>query len=141
MSDGKWLEKQVKKMFDREAEKITFDYERLYDARSARGMFPAQTSDYHVNCYNSYGTAKSIYIECKETENKNHVGIGEFPQFPRIYAKMLAGAHGILVVAHFPEREFRVLNLNDADITTRKFDLTALPKERKLTRLMEEIYK
>ena len=60
MSDGVWLEGQVKKyLLKRDKKEKGFSFERLYDAKAARGMLPAQTSDYHIDY------SMSIYLECK----------------------------------------------------------------------------
>ena len=122
MSDGKWLEGQVKKLFDEESKQIKFSYERLYDARAARGKFQPQPSDFLVNCTGPSGP-RSVYIECKETESDSQISLGDFPQFPRMKVKMLAGAGGILVVYHTKTKKFRVVPLSSFPLSTSVFKL------------------
>ena len=139
MSDGKWLEKKVKELFDKEALKQRFAYERLYDARAARGKFPPQASDFLVNCVGDV-LASSVFVECKETENESQISIGDFPQFPRIYIKMLAGARGVLVVYHTKIKKFRVVDLSNFPLSTSIFKLGSFPFV-KLEYLLEVLYK
>jgi hypothetical protein len=122
MSDGKWLEKKVKELLENESKKMVFSFERLHDARAARGKFPPQTSDFMVNCIGT-GGPRSIFIECKETQNLDQISIGDFPQFPKIKRKMLAGAKGILIVYHTTLKKFRLVNLDWFPLDTTVFKL------------------
>lgn len=123
MSDGKYCEGKVKKILEEESQRIAFSFERLYDARSARGMFPAQTSDFFVVCVGPDAHSRAIYIECKETESPDQINVSDFPQFPKMKRKILAGACGLLVVYHTKLKKYRITNLKDFPLSTTVFKL------------------
>lgn len=142
MSDGKFCEKKVRALLEKEsAGNSRFAYERLHDARAARGKFPAQTCDFHINTFNSTGRPMSIFLECKETIEEDKISIDAFPQFPRIYRKMLAGATGLLVVWHSKQRVFRFVPLAPFPISTRTFKLAEYPTTKKIDDLLQFIHK
>ena len=141
MSDGKGLETRLKKLFTAEQERNSrFAFERLHDARAARGKFPPQPSDFLINTYNCTGRPLCIYLEAKETENEDKITIDSFSQFPRIYRKILAGATGLLVVYHTIRKLYRFVPLARFPISTRTFKLEGEKTYKKLDQLLEVIH-
>lgn len=133
IGDGKATEKKVRKEFDKEEENnVHFAFERLYDAKAARGKFPPQTSDYHVDF-----NGRSIYVECKETTDPDTISISAFDQFPRMKRKAMAGAPGALVVYHIKERVYRLVPLADFPLSTRTFKLGTYQTHRDLKGLIK----
>ena len=126
MSDGKWLEKKVQDLLVKWSKDPLFSWERLYDAHSAQGKFPPQTSDFHVNLWDG-DRARSVYIECKEAEHPDTIYLKDFPQFPRMKRKMMAGAQGLLVVYHSKLKKFRAVSLFRYPLNTTVFKLKDEP--------------
>lgn len=133
IGDGKATEKKVRDtMVEEEASNPLFSFERLYDARAARGKFPPQTSDYHVDF-----NGRSIYVECKETTDPDTISISAFDQFPRMKRKEMAGAPGAMVVYHIRERVYRLVPLADFPLSTRTFKLSTYQTHRDLKGLIK----
>lgn len=133
IGDGKTTEKNVRKVFDIEEERnVHFAFERLYDARAARGKFPPQTSDFHADL-----NGRSLYIECKETRDPDTVSISAFDQFPRMKRKEMAGAAGALIVYHIQERVYRFVPLIDFHLSTRTFKLGKYQTHKDLKGLID----
>ena len=102
-NDGKYLEDAV----EEELKKITterFRYRRLPDARTARGMFPAQPADFFASHYDTYDNSSlGVHIECKSIKGKTR-RLPKFAQHAEMLAWDKAGVLGYLVV-HFHEIE------------------------------------
>ena len=114
-NDGKYLEDAV----EEELKKIQterFRYRRLPDARTARGMFPAQPADFFASYCDDYDRSSiGAHIECKSVKGKTR-RLPKFAQHAEMLAWDKAGVLGYLVV-HFHEiEEIYVVHVNDIPI-------------------------
>lgn len=93
---GKFAEKQVAAILDRfNDEYVTFAFERLPDARAARGRIKRQLSDFIVE-------SEGVFypFEVKETEHDFRLKKDKIEQLPRLKKWRLAGARPVVLIYH-----------------------------------------
>lgn len=100
-----------------------FDFDRLYDTKSAGRILPAQVSDFTF-CYKGRAGA----IEVKETKHDYRISNSDFPQEPRLRRRALAGALAILVVHHTTSGVWRLVQITAFSSPMEKsLDLSGVP--------------
>ena len=84
-----------------------FAYERLADARSARGALKAQLCDFLVKVSDD----PIILLEVKETTHEYRIAKDKLAQLPRIKKWIAARATGLLLVHHSTLFQWRVVDM------------------------------
>jgi hypothetical protein len=104
---GKKAEATVAKFFDKlKKESATFDFQRQYDARTARGRFPSQTGDYLVWRKLVQGSRLignfSAAIEVKTVAHDFRLPSKNFnsEQIAKLRRRQLAGCLPVVLVFH-----------------------------------------
>lgn len=93
---GKFAEKQVADVLDRfNDEYVTFAFERLPDARAARGRLKRQLSDFIVESNGVF-----YPFEVKETGHDFRLTKDKIEQLPRLKKWRLAGARPVVMIYH-----------------------------------------
>lgn len=93
---GKEAEEQVREILTEFAKHSKFDFERNYDARSAKGMSYAR----RCGDFTWYGPASHGVIEVKETKNKASLPYKNFEshQVGKLTRRQLAGGVAFVVI-------------------------------------------
>jgi len=95
---GKKAEADVRKILERlKSEKVDFDYERKYDARSSMGRIPSQTGDFGFFTPACHGI-----IEVKEVAHDFRLprkNLGS-EQIAKMHVRMLAGGAIVMLIYH-----------------------------------------
>lgn len=101
---GKAAEKAVLEYLEKVNEaRVNFAFERLPDARAARGRLKRQLSDYIVEY------AGGFYpLEVKETKHDRRLAKDKIEQLPRLKKWRLAGARPIVLVYHSELDQWRL---------------------------------
>lgn len=130
---GKWAEQQVEKVLKKLNEQnVAFAYERLADARAARGAFKAQISDflYWWKYEGAFRSSVSVSgaIEVKETKHDFRLTKDKLEQLPRMRKVVRAGGIGLVIVYHSTIQKWRQVPLDflDGDIPP-SWDISELP--------------
>lgn len=114
-NDGKYLEDAV----EEELKKIrgeNFRYRRLPDARTARGMFPAQPADYFLSYSDpDFQFKRGFHLECKSVKGKTR-RLPKFTQHAEMIAWSKAGVLGYVIVHFHETEEIFVVSVNDIPI-------------------------
>ena len=94
----------------------TFDWQRMYDATSARGAFMAQVGDFQFFLPGVHGV-----IEVKSTAHEYRLTKGAFSdgQRAKLTKRAAAGGHVWVIVHHHTVDQWRVLKYEDV---RREFD-------------------
>ena len=92
---GKWAEKNS-----------TFDWQRMPDARAARGALAAQVADFEI-----FRAGKHGVIEVKEVQHDFRLPRTRIKQLPRIRKRMMAGGVGIILIYHSTTEQWRLPNM------------------------------
>jgi hypothetical protein len=124
-SRGKASEKAIKAMLEKFNRRYArFDYERVYDARSARGRATARTGDYNVWCNSIPYT-----IEVKEVDHKFRLPAKNFDAaaVARMEKRLLSGTTCLVLVFHKPLGLWRMPSLDVFSEAKPSWDLTAWP--------------
>ena len=104
---GKWAEKEVQKILDGLSRMhAEFDYERLPDARAARGAVKAQVADFAW-----FSPGKHGLVEVKETEHDFRLPRDKLAQLPRMRKRALAGGRVLVLVYHSQHMRWRAIPL------------------------------
>lgn len=116
---GKWAEKQVADILAKlNAQHIDFAYDRLPDARAARGALKAQLCDFTA-CYRN----QFFMIEVKETKHPYRLPRDKISQVAVMRKWEKAGAQGIVIVFHSTTNYWRVFYLGCLEGTPPSWDL------------------
>jgi hypothetical protein len=116
---GKEAEKKVKTFLQAVSERIAaFNYERLPDARSAGGRFPAVICDFLVQFR---GTL--YLLEVKQTERDYRLAYDKVDQLPKLMMWELSGSIGIVMVYHSTIKKWRIMFADE--LSERQVDGTA----------------
>ena len=103
---GKWAEKQVQDLLENLNSKVSaFAFERLPDARAARGALKAQVSDFLV-----WWNKDHFPLEVKETVHDYRLEKGKLDQLPRLRKIYKAGFDGVVLVHHSTLQKWRVMS-------------------------------
>lgn len=101
---GKSSEDAVQKVLVEVRNKeITFDFDRLFDSRSAGRIIPTQVSDYLL-----FFRARSATLEVKGLKKGFRLGKSAFPQRSRMLRREAAGCLGFVLV-HTMENDMWML--------------------------------
>lgn len=106
-NNGKAAERAVRGVLEAlKQSEPRFDYQRLYDATSARGAFQAQVSDFLFFMPNIHGA-----IEVKSTEHTHRIKKQAFTlgQMSRLKRRMDAGSEVWVIVHHHTTDLWRAL--------------------------------
>lgn len=121
---GKWAEGKVQGILKGASERVAeFDFERLPDARAARGALKAQIADFAWFRPGQHGV-----IEVKETEHDYRLPRDKLAQLARLRKRGMAGGLVYVIVYHSTLKKWRCAPLSffDGDIPS-SWDLSALP--------------
>lgn len=127
---GKSTEKQVQDILDLwNQKKLEFAYERLPDARAARGAIKAQVADFMIGIMAGHPAAykQFILLEVKESKHECRLAKDKIAQLPRIKKWVRACATGLVLVHHTETRLWRLVNADDLEIGKPSWDLTPYP--------------
>lgn len=120
---GKYAEKQVRDLFDKlNTENSSFAYERVVDARAARGAVGKALSDFLVwsNPYN-------IPLEVKSTLHKLRLPSSAITQLPRLKKVAMAGAKPYVLVYFKTLDAWRVAPASWFEFGVPSWDMSELP--------------
>lgn len=103
---GKKAEADVRKFLEAFSRaKVDFDYERLHDARAARGAFQSQAGDFAV-----YAPWYHGLLEVKEVEHDYRLPMSRVSaQYGRMLKRHLAGGIVLVLVYHSTTKKWRVV--------------------------------
>ena len=108
---GKYAEGKMKDYLEkRKAEDPAFDYERLYDARSAGGRFPSQIADF-AYYYKDDKAAFHGVVEVKEVHHEFRLPKKNFDpgKFGRLARRRQAGGGIVIVICFLPAKLWRIV--------------------------------
>ncbi len=95
---GKFAEKQVQAFLDQQSEMYAdFAFERLPDARAARGAFKAMAADFDLGIGHLRVAA---FLEVKETKHNYRINKDKLAQLPRLRKWAMAGRKFAVLVYH-----------------------------------------
>ena len=101
---GKWAEKEVQKFFQAQADRFAmFSFERLPDARAARGRFKAMVADFDIA-----RPGLSAFVEIKEARHDYRIAKDKLEQLPRLRMWSLAGREFAVVIYHSELNKWRI---------------------------------
>ena len=101
---GKWAEKQVHSFLDSQASRFAmFSFERLPDARAARGRFKAMVADFDIA-----RPGLSAFIEVKCSHHDYRIAKDKLEQLPRLRMWSLAGREFAVVIYHSELNKWRI---------------------------------
>lgn len=93
---GKYAEKKVKEFLEGMSKaKLQFDWERIPDARTAGGRFPARAGDFAIYTPTYHGL-----IEAKEIEHDSRLPKDKLPQLAKLHKRVLAGGLALVLTYH-----------------------------------------
>lgn len=117
-------------------EDLRFDFDRLLDARSCGHPVPPSVSDF-VGSFRG----RAFALEVKEMGHAYRLKVSDFPQFPRMKRRAMAGALCIVILKHTEEGLWRILKVCDLeDRTTGSWDLRGFHLFKEFeTRLRKEL--
>lgn len=124
---GKAAEAAVRSELEVLGEMSDFDWSRIYDARSARGRFPARPGDFEFFYPEVHGL-----IEAKEVEHDFRLPKKNFEdgQLARLRKRQMAGGEIVIVVYHSTTKLWTYVELewlrHRQDLPS--WDLSSLPK-------------
>lgn len=103
---GKQAEKAIADALKQFADIAQFDYQRLYDATSARGAFVAQTGDYLLFSPQHHGV-----LEVKSTQHPERLSKSAFSDLQRakLYKRTQAGGLVWVAVYHYTVGVWRLI--------------------------------
>lgn len=138
-NSGKWSERAVKQALD-VFDVDGFDYQRMYDATSARGAFMAQTGDFQMFMDNAHAV-----IEVKSTQHAYRIAKGAFSELQRakLDKRRRAGGYVFAVIHHHLDDHWRLIPfrvLNEAfNKGENSVDLTAYPVYASAQEVVNEV--
>lgn len=127
---GKYAESEVVKIFDEwNRSVLAFAYERLPDARAARGAIKAQLCDFIVHLEIGRPTTfpRFVMVEAKESSHDYRIAKDKVDQLPRMAKWIRAGSKGVLIVYHTALNEWRAVPIQDLTIGQASWDLRTYP--------------
>jgi hypothetical protein len=138
---GKYAEEKTQEYLEQLKSKYAaFDYERIYDARSAGGRFPKRPGDFEFYAPKLHGL-----IEAKEVEHDFRLASARLTQIPKLRKRELAGGLIFVLVYHGTTGRWRSVPLNwlQQRIAQPSWDLREFPEhgsvEIALAPLVDEI--
>lgn len=121
-SKGKGSEAVVEQCLKQlKARHQNFDYDRLPDSRAAGGRpMPARASDFTVFCGGAWS------LEVKEIKKGFRLDLADFPQFPRMRRRALAGCRGIVLVHLLEHQRWVWLDVEAMDKAQKSWNLSGI---------------
>ncbi|MRN38565.1 hypothetical protein CRG49_002030 [Neisseria sp. N95_16] len=109
VNNGKKAEQAVQSVL-KSIDEPWFDWQRMYDATSARGVFMPQTGDFQFFTPDVHGV-----IEVKSTQHDYRLPKSAFSdnQRARLERRMSAGGKIFVIVWHWTLNEWRFINYQD----------------------------
>jgi len=101
---------------------VRFVYERLADARAARGAIKAQISDFIIHVPDRF-----VMLEVKETTHEYRIAKDKLAQLPRMKKWIEAGASGLALIHHSETCLWRPVNLIHIETGLPSWDLRHVP--------------
>lgn len=103
---GKVTEKAVHDALKKFDDLPQFDWQRMYDATSARGAFMNQTGDFEFFLPKVHGV-----IEVKSTQHPNRLARRAFSDLQRakLYRRMQAGGQVFVIVHHYTVGQWKLI--------------------------------
>ena len=124
---GKVAEKAVQEILELwNVKKAAFAFERLPDARAARGALKAQVSDFMIGLTTDTGR-HFVLLEVKECKHPHRLPRDKVAQLPRIKKWVRACAAGLVLVNHTEIGKWRIVNSLDLESGVPSWDLSAYP--------------
>lgn len=123
---GKWAEKEVAKVLAHYNSKYSkFAFDRLPDARAARGALKAQLCDFIA----IHGGHPPMFymVEVKEVKHDYRLPRDKVSQLPRMRAWSMAGGLGVILVFHSTIQKWRGIELGDLEGNPPSWDLSEHP--------------
>lgn len=127
---GKWAEAEVTDVLTEwNKRKLEFAFERLADARAARGAIKAQLCDFICQVsYNGDRLEKHfVMLEVKETRHDYRLAKDKVAQLPLMKKWLRAHAEGLLLVYHSVLQKWRAVCLSQLTIGLPSWDLRDAP--------------
>lgn len=130
---GKYAEKEVTKVLEGWNALAAFAFERLPDARAARGRMKAQISDFMVwykRAVNLMMVSYCIPLEVKSTEHKGGYLLSKaaLEQLPRLNKSAAAGAHPFVLVYFKATDRWRVAPVSFFPFGQPSWNMSSLPE-------------
>lgn len=120
---GKFAEKEVLDFLARwNTSNAHFAFEKLADARAARGAIKAQISDFILQL-GGRENPRFIILEVKETTHHFRIAKDKLAQLPRIRKWYHAGAEGVMLIYHRGLQGWRVVDLSTLELGVPSWDL------------------
>lgn len=119
---GKETERLVEDLFTRWNALQSFTFHRLPDAKSARGRVAAQPADYIYRHGKFAG-----FLEVKALKHPYRLPAERVTQLPTLKKWGLAGSNDLVLVHHYMESAWRILNPRKLDPTVPSWDLREVP--------------
>lgn len=138
---GKWTEKQVEgELKYLNGKFASFCYERLPDARAARGALKASLCDFLFWWKRDTDHKVSGLLEAKETEHDYRLPKDKLGQLARMRKVRLAGGVGVVIIYHSGLSKFRIAPLEffDGEIPP-SWDLRPLPLFNSVAEAMDSM--
>jgi hypothetical protein len=127
---GKNAEKEVTKVLEAWNNLATFAFDRLPDARMARGRMKSALSDFLVWHYIPNGSDEitlSIPLEVKSTEHDYRLTKAALEQLPRLKKVSMAGAYPVVLVYFKGIDKWRVAQIDFFEYGLPSWDMSELP--------------
>ena len=133
MSDnsGKYLEIAVKDHYETLKDPRIIMH-RFNDSTAGRNLTAAQPADFII-----VNQGKTILLECKSTQHQCR--LPKFAQHPRMLRWGRAGVFGVVLVHHYKEDVYRLVEVADLAIGKASFDLKPYPT-MDFNQAMKEIF-
>ena len=119
---GKETEKLVEKLLEGWNQNANFSWHRLPDAKAARGFLAAQPADYVW-----WRLPHGGYLEVKATKHAYRLSKDKVTQLPSLRKHAQAGARCYVLVHHYLEGKWRVINAATMEVNVPSWDLSQLP--------------
>jgi hypothetical protein len=131
-NSGKYLEDAFQGAFDKKNPELWFH--RFADSKAARNLIGEQPADFLVATVRG----GAFLLECKSV--KHLYRLPKFAQHSRMNRAKMSGVPGKLLVHHYMEDFYRVVDVEEISIGPASFDLREWPK-LDWDQALEEIFK
>lgn len=113
-NNGKKAEQAIQTVLKSLSDEPNFDWQRMYDATSARSAFMAQTGDFQFFVPNAHGV-----IEVKSTKSSTRLPKTAFSenQLLKLKRRYQAGGHVYIIVWSYSTNEWRLIPYSDIEQT------------------------
>jgi hypothetical protein len=115
---GKETEKLVEDVMNQWNRNIGFAWLRFPDSKAARGIIKAQPADM---LFVQNGTP--YFLEVKALKHPYRLPASRVSQLPTLKKFNLAGAEALILIHHYMEGNWRIVNASDIDLGQPSWDL------------------